>query len=123
VVFLGAASAKAEPARSKSEILPGSYATIRVPVTVLGKILILPDNTLIFRGKSLQVAVVDTNSVVQLRDVKVGRDFGVQSEVLSGVSESDKVIVNPSDSLTTGTTVRVAATTSAASPRPGVPKK
>src|SRR5262249_4507707 len=46
---------------SKNEILPGSYATIRVPTTVLGKILILPDNTLIFRGKSLQVAVVDAN--------------------------------------------------------------
>jgi RND family efflux transporter MFP subunit len=108
---------------SKNEILPGSYATIRVPTTVLGKILILPDNTLIFRGKSLQVAVVDGNGVVQLRDVKVGRDFGIQSEVLSGVTESDKVIVNPSDSLTNGTTVRVAATTHTASPSPAVPKK
>src|SRR5262249_37327952 len=42
---------------SKNEILPGSYATIRLPTTVLGNILVLPDNTLIFRGKSLQVAV------------------------------------------------------------------
>src|SRR5215468_7498753 len=108
---------------SKNEILPGSYATIRVPTTVLGKILILPDNTLIFRGPSLQVAVVDANSVVQIRDVKVGRDFGIQSEVLSGVTESDKVIVNPTDSLTTGTTVRVAATTPAASPKPAAAKK
>jgi len=91
----------------KNEILPGSYATIKIPTIVLGKILILPDNTLLFRGKSLQVAVVDANSVVQLRDVKVGRDFGVQSEVLSGVTESDKVIVNPSDSLVTGQVVRV----------------
>jgi membrane fusion protein, multidrug efflux system len=108
---------------SKNEILPGSYATIRVPTTVLGNILILPDNTLIFRGKSLQVAVVDANNVVQLRDITVGRDFGIQSEVLSGVAESDKVIVNPSDSLTTGTTVRVAAKTPSVSPNPGVPKK
>src|SRR5215470_17217961 len=108
---------------SKNEILPGSYATIRLPTTVLGNILVLPDNTLIFRTKSLQVAVVDANNVVQLRDIKVGRDFGIQSEVLSGVSESDKVIVNPSDSLTTGTTVRLAATTRIASPDPGVSKK
>jgi len=108
---------------SKNEILPGSYATIRVPTTVLGKILILPDNTLIFRGKSLQVAVVDAKSVVQLKDVRVGRDFGIQSEVLSGVTESDKVIVSPSDSLTTGTTVRVVAKTPSVSPKPGVPKK
>jgi len=103
---------------SKNEILPGSYASIKVPTTVLGKMLILPDNTLIFRGKSLQVAVVNANSVVQLQDIKVGRDFGIHSEVLSGVTESDKVIVNPSDSLTTGTTVRIAAVKPTASPGP-----
>ncbi len=107
---------------SKNEILPGSYATIRVPASVLGKMLLLPDNTLIFRGKDQQVGVVDDKGIVQLRDVKVGRDFGVQSEILSGVTESDKVIVNPSDSLTTGTSVRLAATP-AASPSPAVPKK
>ncbi len=107
---------------SKNEILPVSYATARVPANVLGKVLTLPDNTLIFRGKSLQAGVVDANGVVQVRDVKVGRDFGVQSEILSGVTESDKVIVNPSDSLVTGTTVRVGATP-AASPSPAVAKK
>src|SRR4029077_8490983 len=108
---------------SKNEILPGSYATVRVPQVALGKLVTLPDNTLIFREKSVQVGVVDANGVVQLRDVKVGRDFGVQSEILSGVTESDKVIVNPSDSLTTGTTVHVAAkpapsATSASSAKP-----
>jgi RND family efflux transporter MFP subunit len=95
---------------SKNEILPGSYATVRVPQVALGKLVTLPDSTLIFRDKSVQVGVVDAKGAVQLRDVKVGRDFGVQSEILSGVTESDKVIVNPSDSLTTGTTVRIAAT-------------
>jgi multidrug efflux pump subunit AcrA (membrane-fusion protein) len=100
---------------SKNEILPGSYATVRLPAGVLGKLLILPDNTLIFRGKNLQVGVVDANGVVELREVKVGRDFGIQSEILSGVTESDKVIVNPSDSFTTGTTVRIAAPPAASS--------
>jgi membrane fusion protein (multidrug efflux system) len=107
---------------SKNEILPGSYATVRVPQVALGKLVTLPDNTLIFRGKSVQVGVVDAKGVVQLRDIKVGRDFGIQSEILSGVTESDKVIVNPSDSLTTGTVVRVAATP-APSPSATVTKK
>ena len=107
---------------SKNEVLPGSYATVRVPQVALGKLVTLPDNTLIFREKSVQVGVVDAKGIVQLRDVKVGRDFGVQSEILSGVTESDKVIVNPSDSLTTGTVVRVAVTP-AASPSPAPPKK
>src|SRR2546423_1915689 len=108
---------------AKNEILPGSYATVRVPEVALGKLVTLPDNTLIFRGKSVQVGVVDAKGVVQLRDIKVGRDFGVHSEILSAVSESDKVIVNPSDSLTTGTTVRLAETTPAVSPSPEAPKK
>ena len=107
---------------SKNEVLPGSYAAVRVPQVALGKLVTLPDNTLIFRDKSVQVGVVDAKGVVQLRDVKVGRDFGIQTEILSGVTESDKVIVNPSDSLTTGTVVRIAATP-AASPSATVAKK
>ena len=79
----------------RHEILTGSYATIRMPANVLGRVLTLPDNTLIFPCKDLQVAVVDAKDVVQIRNVRVGRDFGVQSEILSGVTESDKVIVNP----------------------------
>jgi RND family efflux transporter MFP subunit len=106
---------------AKNEIFPGSYATVRVPQSVLGKVLTIPDNALIFRGKTLQVGVVDSQGIVQVRDVRVGRDFGVQSEVLSGLSESDKVIVNPSDSLTTGTVVQVA--TPAPSPSAEVAKK
>ncbi len=73
---------------SKNEILPGSYATVRVPQVTLGKLVTLPDNTLIFRGKNVKVGVVDANGVVQLRDVKVGRDFGVHSEILTTPSAS-----------------------------------
>src|SRR6266513_4615149 len=54
---------------AKNEILPGSYATVRVPEVALGKMVTLPDNTLIFRGKSVQVGIVDAKGVVQLRDV------------------------------------------------------
>jgi RND family efflux transporter MFP subunit len=94
---------------SKNEIFPSSYATVRVPANMLGKVLMLPDNSLIFGGKDPQVAVVDGRGVVQLRDVRLGRDFGVQSEILSGVTESDRVIENPSDSLVTGVVVHVSA--------------
>ena len=104
-----------------NKILPGSYATVRVPQEALGKILTVPDNTLIFRGKNLQVGVVNDQGVVELRDVRVGRDFGAQSEILDGLTESDKVIVNPSDSLTTGTVVHVS--TPAPSPTAEVAKK
>jgi multidrug efflux pump subunit AcrA (membrane-fusion protein) len=49
-----------------------------------------------------------TNNAVELRQVQVGRDFGQTIEILSGVTTTDRVIVNPPDSLVNGTIVRVA---------------
>jgi hypothetical protein len=45
---------------------------------------------------------------VELRDVMVGRDLGKNVEILSGVNSNTPVIINPSDSLVTGTLVRLA---------------
>ena len=93
---------------SKNEILPGSYAQVRFLDTAPGATLTLPSNTLLFRAQGLQVGVVGTDGKVDLRSVQIGRDFGQKVEVLSGVDASDKIIVNPSDSLVSGTTVRLA---------------
>jgi len=93
---------------SKNEILPGSYAQVRFLDTAPSATLTLPSNTLLFRAQGLQVGVVGTDGKVDLRSVQIGRDFGQTVEVLSGVDASDKVIVNPSDSLVSGTTVRLA---------------
>jgi len=105
-----------------NEIQPGSYAQVRLTQGSLGQIVTLPNNTLLFRAQGLQVGVVKPDNSVELRDIKVGRDFGTTIEIVQGVTQSDKVIVNPSDSLITGTAVRVAAA-AAASPSPAMAKK
>ena len=106
----------------KNEIQPGSYAQVRLTPDSLGQIVTLPNNTLLFRAQGLQVGVLKPDNTVELRDIKVGRDFGTTIEIVQGVTPSDKVILNPADSLVTGDVVRVAAT-SAASPMPTVAKK
>ena len=105
-----------------NEIQPGSYAQVRLTSGSLGQIATLPNNTLLFRTQGLQVGVVKPDNTVELRDIKVGRDFGTTIQIVQGVTPSDKVIVNPSDSLTTGKTVRVAPAT-AVSPSPAMAKK
>src|SRR6266496_3053539 len=105
-----------------NEIQPGSYAQVRLISGSLGQVVTLPNNTLLFRAQGLQVGVVKPDNSVELRDIKVGRDFGTTIEIVRGVTPSDKVIVNPSDSLTTSTVVRLAAVP-AASPSPEVAKK
>ena len=93
---------------SKNEILPGSYAQVHFLDTAPSATLTLPSNTLLFRAQGLQVGVVGPDGKVDLHNVQIGRDFGQKVEVLSGVDASDRVIVNPSDSLVSGTTVRIA---------------
>jgi hypothetical protein len=70
--------------------------------------LTLPASTILFRAEGPQVGIVQPDGKVELRTVKLGRDFGQTIEILAGVSPSDRVIVNPSDSLATGTAVSVA---------------
>jgi membrane fusion protein (multidrug efflux system) len=100
-----------------NEIQPGSYAQVRLTSGSLGQVVTLPNNTLLFRAQGLQVGVVKPDNTVELHDIKVGRDFGTTIQVVQGVTPSDKVIVNPSDSLVTGAVVHVS------SPAPQAAKK
>ena len=93
-----------------NQIQPGSYAQVRLNAGSLGQIVTLPNNTLLFRAQGLQVGVVKPDSAVELRDIKVGRDLGTTIEIVQGVTPSDRVILNPADSLVTGDVVRVAET-------------
>ena len=45
---------------------------------------------------------------MEVRNVKLGRDFGQTVEILEGVAAGDRVIMNPADSLASGFAVRVA---------------
>lgn len=92
---------------SKEEILAGSYALVRFSEAKMEPILTLPGNTILFRAEGPQVGVVLENGKVEMRPVKLGRDFGQMMEVLAGVGLRDNVIVNPSDSLKTGALVSV----------------
>src|SRR5437762_3021339 len=105
-----------------NEIQPGSYAQARLTSGSLGQIVTLPNNTLLFRAQGLQVGVVKPDGTVELRDIKVGRDFGTTIQIVQGGTPSDKVILNPADSLVTGDVVHIAAP-AARSPATVVAKK
>jgi RND family efflux transporter MFP subunit len=91
---------------SKGLLLPGAY--VRVHLALPGQIhsVVIPANTLLFRTEGLQVGVV-RNNVAQLVPITIGTDYGDIVQVTSGLSESDEVIETPSDSLVSGTPVRI----------------
>jgi RND family efflux transporter MFP subunit len=92
---------------SKNQILPYSYGELRFMANQTDPHMTLPSDVLIFRSRGLQVGVVRPDGTVELRPIKVGRDFGQSIEILSGVTPADHVITNPTDSLVDGIKVRV----------------
>jgi RND family efflux transporter MFP subunit len=88
-------------------LLPGAYAEVHLKLASASPSLVLPVSALLFRGEGLRVGVVRDGHKAELVPVTLGKDFGTEVEVLSGLAESDAVIVSPPDSLTSGAEVRV----------------
>ena len=90
----------------RKELLPGSYVFVHFKVPNHAESFSIPSNTLLFRSEGLRVGVVRNNRV-SLVPVTIAHDAGSTVEVRSGLSPSDAVILDPSDSLVDGQQVHV----------------
>ena len=93
-------------------LIAGSYVQVMLPINVDAKALVVPTNVLLFRPEGTRVAVVDVEGKVHLTSVKLGTDFGTSVEVLSGLSATDRLVLNPADSLADGDVVTLPASSS-----------
>jgi RND family efflux transporter MFP subunit len=95
-------------ANPSGEILPGAYTEVHFKLPSPASTVVIPVTSLIFRSEGLRVGVVRDNHAVMV-PITLGRDFGTEVEVVSGLDGSEKVITNPPDSLVDGQEVRAAA--------------
>ena len=86
-------------------LITGSYVQVTLPINVDAQALVVPTNVLLFRPDGTRIALVDAGGKVHLTTVKLGTDFGTSVEVLSGLNASDRVVLNPADSLADGDVV------------------
>src|ERR1700734_4179699 len=93
-------------------VKPGAYVFVHLKLPDNSKkatsSLIIPANTLLFRSEGLRVGVVRGDHA-ELVPITIGRDYGSTVAGIIGLKPTDQVIVDPSDSLTTGTPVRINA--------------
>ncbi len=90
------------------KILPGAYAQVHFAAKVDAPQLTVPINTLLFRAEGPRAAVVGADNKVHLKAITIGRDYGTAVEVVNGLEPTDRIIVNPADSLEDGQQVNVA---------------
>lgn len=93
---------------TSGELLPGSYARVSFAVQSVAETLSIPASALIFNAAGLQVATVDTDSKVILKQISITRDLGKALEI-SGLYVQDKVIDNPPDGISNGEAVSIKA--------------
>ena len=102
-------------------LLPGSFGEVHFSVGSGVNKVTVPVNAMLFRAEGPRLAVVGPDGKVQLRPINIGRDYGTTLEILGGVSPTDQIVINPSDSLEEGQQV-VVAQTPAQSPPPSQQK-
>lgn len=89
-------------------LFPGAYTEVHLKLPSGAPTFLLPVSALIFRSAGLQIATLAGDNTVALVPIVIGRDYGTEVEVVSGLAAGDSVIVSPPDSLVQGETVRVA---------------
>jgi RND family efflux transporter MFP subunit len=96
----------------------GSYCNVHFELPSDPNLVKIPSTALVTGNQSTQVAVLDGNNKVVLKNVQLGRDLGDSVEITAGLSPSDRVINSPPETLAAGDTVRVAAATPQAAASP-----
>lgn len=94
-------------------LLPGMYAQVKLSNLRSSPPFLIPGDSLIADSRGLRVAAVrqDPSAAgvqrLHLQPVEVGRDYGPQIEIISGLSGTEFVVVNPGDDVDEGVEVRV----------------
>lgn len=90
----------------EGKILPGMYATVQVAVSRTVLPVLIPGDAIVTRATGASIAVVDPDSTVRYHAVQLGRDYGLEVEVTSGLRDGQIVVVNPTDDVREGVKVK-----------------
>ncbi|MFM8340965.1 MAG: efflux RND transporter periplasmic adaptor subunit, partial [Methylomonas sp.] len=89
-------------ANPDGKLLPGSYAEITINVVNKQTPLVVPANVLVINQSGIHALVVNSEQRIEIRNLKLGRDFGREVEVLDGIGPNDILVASPSDLLEAG---------------------
>jgi membrane fusion protein, multidrug efflux system len=92
---------------SSGELMPGSYASVKLNLDRGTVPLHIPASAVIFDHSGLRVATVGADDKVKFKHVTIARDLGRNIELGSGLTKEDRVIVAPPDGLSDGDQVHV----------------
>jgi RND family efflux transporter MFP subunit len=84
---------------------PGMYLQVKFVFDRNDPPVLIPSAALATRSDGPRVPVLDDKNQVHYRAIRIGRDFGPEIEVLSGLCAGEAVVIHPGDDLADGTVV------------------
>lgn len=86
-------------------LMPGMFAKAHFHLPHTINVLRLPAEGLLFRTEGPMAAVVDQDHKIHFHKLILGRDYGPEVEVSSGLEPGDQVVMNPTDAIHEGAVV------------------
>ncbi|OGH97053.1 MAG: hypothetical protein A2104_04625 [Candidatus Melainabacteria bacterium GWF2_32_7] len=83
----------------------GQYIKVKIPVAKK-QAIVVPQNSVVQKGQLTGVYTVDEKNIISYRLIRTGKTFGNDVEVLSGLSNGDKVVVSRVDRAVDGGIVK-----------------
>lgn len=103
----GTSKLKAVFDNKDNSLFPEQFVNIRLLVNTLTDQLVVPNVAIQNGQQGTFVYTVDENSKVHLKPVQVGITTDTSADILSGLAEGDRVVVDGTDRLSEGLQVRV----------------
>jgi RND family efflux transporter MFP subunit len=94
-------------ANPTNSLVPGMYAEVKITPIHPARTIHIQGTALIVDANGTRVAIVNPDKTVHLQTVKVGRDFGQQIEIMSGLEGNELLVNTPSDILQEGQKVTI----------------
>jgi RND family efflux transporter MFP subunit len=87
---------------------PGMYLRVKFVSNRSTPSVLIPAAGVVTRNDGPEVALLGDNNTVRYRKVQLGRDYGAEMEVVTGLNGGETVIVHPGDALKEGQKVEPA---------------
>lgn len=93
--------------KTDASILSGMFVTVQFPIEKQEKteMILVPKKALITKGQLYGIYTVSVSNTALLRWLRIGRTYGDQVEVLSGLSSDESYIISADGKLYNGATV------------------
>jgi membrane fusion protein (multidrug efflux system) len=97
---------KARIPNPKARLRGGMFASLDLTLQLRESAIVIPEPALMSNGDRFMVFVVDTNSMAQMRPVKVGERLAGKAEIVNGLAAGERVVVEGTQKLRPGVPVK-----------------